>query len=298
MQVTNLYEDKPVPAVFLMCCAVFCFTLIDSSAKWLVTAGLIPLQVTFVRYLGHFVSSLAFFLPREGVKIFVTQSYRVQIIRALFLMVGTFFNFIALKYLPLNVTIAIFFVSPLLISLLSIPILKEVVPIKQLLAVLVGFVGVLVIIKPDEFGFQFELVYSIAALVCASMYFVMTRLVARVDSNPVCQIYSSGIPTIIIFPLVISLWEWPSTLVDLILMVVIGCFATLGHSFTTIAYRWAKASFLAPVIYVQLIFMTIISWLVFDHLPTTNTIVGTIIIIFAGLYFFNFERNKNADLNI
>ena len=199
-----------------MCSAVFCFTLIDTSAKWLVTVGLLPLQVTFVRYLGHFASSLAFFLPREGSRIFLSQSYRIQITRALFLMIGTFFNFLALKYLPLNVTIAIFFAAPLLISILSIPILREHVPFNQLLAVFGGFVGVLVIIKPDEFGFQFELIYSVAALVCASMYFVLTRLVAQIDSNSVSQIYSSGVPTIILFPLIISIWELEIVVSDLV----------------------------------------------------------------------------------
>ena len=89
------------------------------------------------------------------------------------------------------------------------------------------------------------------------------------------------------------MWEWPNSWLDILAMGLMGLAATFGHSFTTVAHSWSKASSLAPVIYVQLIFMTVISWLVFDHLPTMNTAVGTIVIILTGLYLIRLEQKKN-----
>jgi drug/metabolite transporter (DMT)-like permease len=279
-----------------MCAAVFCFTLIDSSAKWLAAVGFIPIQITFIRYLGHFLSSLLIFFPQQGRRIFESRRPYIQMMRAVILMVGTFFNFLALKYLQLNITVAIFFAAPLVISVLSIPILGERVPLKKFLAVLVGFLGVVIIIQPGSLGFQFEMLYSLIALICASMYFILTRMVVKVDENPVCQIYSSGIPTLLLFPFVLNMWEWPSNWLDILAMGLMGLAATFGHSFTTVAHSWAKASTLAPVIYVQLIFMTAISWLVFNHLPTINTATGTIVIILTGLYLIRLEQKTKIDI--
>ena len=291
-----LYKERPLSGIFLMCAAVFCFTLIDSSAKWLAAVGFIPIQITFIRYLGHFLSSLLIFFPQQGRRIFESRRPYIQIMRAVILMVGTFFNFMALKYLPLNITVAIFFAAPLVISVLSIPILGERVPLKKFLAVLVGFLGVIIIIQPGSVGFQFEMLYSLIALICASMYFILTRMVVKVDENPVCQIYSSGIPTLLLFPFVLNIWEWPSNWLDILAMGLMGLAATFGHSFTTVAHSWAKASTLAPVIYVQLIFMTAISWLVFNHLPTINTATGTIVIILTGLYLIRLEQKTKIDV--
>ena len=273
-----------------MCSAVFFFTLIDSSAKWLALIGFVPLQVTFVRYLGHFLTSLAFFLPKEGATIFVSERPQLQFLRAIILMVGTFFNFLALNYLPLNVTIAIFFASPLVVTILSIPILHEKVQVRQILAVLFGFGGVLIIIQPDEIGFRYEMIYSLIALLCASMYFILTRMVAGKDRNSTSQIYSSLVPTLFLLPFIFDNWIWPDNWRDFLIMGLMGLAATLGHSFTTIAHRLAKASSLAPVIYVQLVFMTVLSWFIFGDLPTSTIALGTLIIIFSGLYVFRLEN--------
>ena len=291
-----LYKERPLSGIFLMCAAVFCFTLIDSSAKWLAAVGFVPIQITFIRYLGHFLSSFLIFFPQQGRRIFESRRPYIQIMRAVILMVGTFFNFLALKYLPLNITVAIFFAAPLVISVLSIPVLGERVPLKKFIAVLVGFVGVVIVIQPGSVGFQLEMLYSLVALLCASMYFILTRMVAQVDENPVSQIYSSGIPTLLLFPFVLNIWEWPSNWLDILAMGLMGLAATFGHSFTTVAHSWAKASTLAPVIYVQLIFMTVISWLVFNHLPTINTATGTIVIILTGLYLIRLEQKTKIDV--
>ena len=112
-------EDKPTVAVILMFLAVFLFTLIDSSAKWLILYGLPAVQVIFARYCGAFLVSILLFIPRGGLHQFVSNNPKLQFSRAIALLGGTTFNFLALQFLPITTTIAIFFAMPLVITVLG-----------------------------------------------------------------------------------------------------------------------------------------------------------------------------------
>ncbi len=287
-------EDRLHRAVVMSLAAFFCFTLIDTFAKLLV-ASLPALQVVFIRYAGHFAFSLAVFLPTEGTNLFRSHTPLLQVGRAALLLSGTTFNFIALETLPLTITTAIFFAAPVLVCLLSIPMLGEKVGIRRLLAVLTGFVGVLIIVQPGGTAFHPAMFYSLAALLSASLYFILTRLVAGRDNNPTGQIYTSGLPTLCLLPFVLSGWVWPTgwewgpTL-------LIGIFGGLGHSLLTVAHRYGEASVLAPIVYVQILYATAISWLVFAHVPGEETILGTAVIVASGLYIWLRERKKHEPI--
>lgn len=271
-------------------CGFFCFTLIDTSAKWLVGLGLPALQVVFIRYAGHFTSTLIFLAPREGLSILQSNAIGIQLARSILLVISTMFNFIALQYLPLTITTAIFFAMPILVTLLSVPMLGEQVGLKRILAVLVGFIGVLVVVRPLGEGFHWAMFSSLASLLAASIYFVLTRLIAGRDDNPTGQFYTSGIPTLVLLPFVISGWVWPEGGWGWTALIMIGFFGFLGHSLITIGYRFAEASILAPVIYVQIIYVTVISWMVFGQPPDRWTILGTTIIVSSGVFIWARER--------
>ncbi len=292
MSIARPREDRLALAVLIMMGAFFCFTLIDSAAKWLVLAGLPALQVAFIRYAGHFVASLIFIAPREGWSAFHSNAPLIQTLRALALVVGTIFNFFALTYLPLTITTAIFFAAPLLVCLMSIPVLGETVGLRRLIAVLVGFMGVLIITQPWSVDFHPAMFFSLGALCAASTYFVLTRKVAGIDNNPTGQIYTSGIPTLGLLPFVISGWVWPEGLIGWSLTIAIGFTAALGHSMLTVAHLYGEASKLAPVVYVQILYATAISWLIFAQPPDRWTILGTIVIVASGLYIWMRERKR------
>ena len=143
-------EDKPQLGILMMLGAWFLFALVDSAAKWLAIASYPAIQVAFMRYAGHFAIA-APMLMRGGIdrNMLYTGRPWVLISRAALLVTATLSNFIALNYLPLTITSAIMFSSPILVCLISFTVLGERVGIWRLSAILMGFLGVLIVIRPD-----------------------------------------------------------------------------------------------------------------------------------------------------
>ena len=277
-----------------MALGVTFFTMIDSSAKWLILAGLPALQVVFCRYAGHFLIAMALFLPREGLGAFRSASPGKQALRSGVLLGSTVLNFTALTYLPITVTTTISFAGPIVVTLLSIPLLGEVVGIRRILAVCTGFLGVLVVMQPWGAEFHPAMLLSIGALICAALYFVLTRMLAGVETNATHQLWSSGIATLALAPVALSQWHWPQDGLTLAVMCVIGVFGATGHIVATHAHRLAEASILAPVIYLQILLAAIAGVLLFDTWPTRWTLLGGAIIVGSGLYIWARERRLGA----
>lgn len=283
-------EDRLGLAVGILAVSFFLFATMDTIAKVLVTSGIPGIQVSLMRFLCHAVAALVFFVPRFGPSVLKSAAPRLQVIRALGLMGSTIFNFIAVGFLPLTVTISIFFASPLLMSLLAIPMLGEKVGIRRLTGIAVGFVGVLVITQPWSAEFHPAMFLSLAAMSCASFYFIMTRKLAGTDNNPVTQIYGSIIPALVIAPFGLAFWIGPEFWWQWLLLVLIGILGFVGHSILTVAYRYAEASRVAPVVYSQILYATFYSWLIFAAIPTASTALGTAIIAASGIYIWARER--------
>ena len=283
-------ESRTALGVFLMALAVLCFTCIDTSAKWLMVAGLAPLQVVFCRYLGHFLTSLAIFLPTEGPGIFRSADWRVQGMRSLFLLGSTVLNFTALSYLPITINTTIQFAGPIMITVLSIPLLGEKVGIHRFAAVLAGFGGVLIVMQPWGAEFHPAMLLVLAALVCSSLYFILTRKLAGRERNATHQVWGSGVAMAAMAPFAVPLWVWPDTITGWAVMIVIGVFGALGHIAATRAHGMADASLLAPIVYLQLIFASVAGIVVFATWPTVWTLVGAGVIIASGLYIWHRER--------
>jgi drug/metabolite transporter (DMT)-like permease len=283
-------EERRLAAIILMLLAFLVFTGIDTSAKWLVQAGLPPAQVVFVRFAAHFAIAVALILPQEGLRLFQTRAPLQEILRGLFLVGGTFFNFFALRYLPLTVTVSIFFAAPLVVCALSVPLLGERVGPRRWAAIGVGFIGVLVVTRPWGASFHWAMLLSLGTLFCASMYFVMTRKLAGVDSVGTQQFLTSLIAMTVAAPMGLAGWTWPAMPVDWMAFALIGVFGWGGHQLAINAHRFAPASALAPFVYVQIIYMTAASWAIFHTPPDGWVLAGAAIVIGAGLYIWLRER--------
>ncbi|HAV07554.1 MAG TPA: EamA/RhaT family transporter [Rhodobacteraceae bacterium] len=283
-------QERPALGVLLMALAVMFFTCIDTSAKWLMMAGLPPLQVVFCRYLGHFLTALVVFLPTEGPGLFRSANWKLQFLRSSFLLGSTILNFTALSYLPITVNTTIQFAGPIMITLLSIPLLGEKVGISRVLAVCIGFVGVLIVMQPWGAQFHPAMFLILAALVCSSLYFILTRKLAGRERNATHQVWGSGVAVIALLPFVLSLWRWPDSMAGWAVMIVIGIFGALGHISATRAHGMADASLLAPIVYLQLLFASIAGVLVFSTWPTIWTLIGGLVIIGSGLFIWHRER--------
>ena len=275
-----------------MLCAVVFFTCIDSSAKWLSLAGMPVLQIVFARYFGHFVYATLIYMPQEGLSAFRSRAPFKQLLRSTFLFGSTVCNFFALQSLPITVTTTIMFAGPIVVTLLAIPILGEKVGLRRIAAVCTGFVGVLVVMQPWGAEFHPAMLFSLAALVIASMYFIMTRMLAGVETNATQQVWSAGLASVVLAPFAASVWIWPESGVEWLVMFLIGGFGMTGHILVTIAHRWADASILAPMVYSQIFLAAIAGIVVFATWPTVWTLGGGLIIIGSGLYIWHRERQK------
>lgn len=283
-------EDRRLLGIGLTLAGYFCFTIIDTCAKWLSLSGLPTMEIVFVRYAAQFLIVAALFFPQRGMALTTTRNMPVEIIRGLALMASTIFNFIALTYLPLTVTSAIMFTSPLILCALSIPILGETVGWRRWLAILVGFLGVLVIVRPGTDAFHPAALLSVLAAACGALYMLLTRKLAGVDATTTQQFYSGLVATVCVAPFALGGWVWPSEPSGWFAFGLIGAAALIGHQIITTAHRFAPASVLAPFSYFQIIFMTASSWLIFNQPPGVWLYVGAPIVIASGLYLWGRER--------
>lgn len=288
-------EDRRLLGIGLVLTAFLCFTLIDTSAKWMINHGLPPLQVVFVRYAVHFALIAGLLLPRYGPALLRTSNPKLELVRALVLLGSTIANFNAVSHLPLTVTGSILFSVPLIVCALSIPILGERVGWRRWAAILFGFAGVLVIIRPGSEAFSFYVVFSLVSVFCYAFYNIINRLLAGVDAASTQQFYSALIATVCIAPFAFGEWVWPSEPWSWVAFCVIGAAGAVGHQIYTIAHRFAPASTLVPFIYSQIIYLSASSWLVFGQPPDKWILVGAPMVIGSGLYIWLRERHLAAE---
>ena len=274
----------------MMAAGVTCFVAIDTSAKWLTLAGLPTLQIVFARYAGHLALSALTYLPRDGIGAMRSRRPGLQLMRSAFLLGSTVLNFAALAYLPITLTITIMFSMPIVVTLLSVPLLGERVGPRRLGAVLVGFLGVLVAVRPWGATFHPAALLSVGALLCASLYFVATRRLAGTESNATSQLWSSGLATAAMAPLALGGWVWPGTAAGWAALLGIGAFGMIGHSLVTVAHRFAGASILTPMVYLQLPIAAVVGVAVFATPPTAWTLAGGLVIVGSGIYIWRRER--------
>ncbi|MDJ0612810.1 MAG: DMT family transporter [Rhizobiaceae bacterium] len=282
--VARANEDRPLYGIILMLFAYFAFSLIDVNAKWLAFIGLPALQLAFMRYAGHFVVSSMLIL-RGGMELsrFGTERLSLVILRGVLLMLSTVFNFIAVQYLPLTLTSTMLFSAPIMICALSWPLLGERVGIWRWSAIMIGFCGILIAIRPFDESFHWAVLLSLGGAFCFALYSILTRKLSGIVASDTMQFYSGAIGTFVLLPVAFAVWESPETSFLWVQMICLGLFGWLGHEFLTRAHGFASASTLTPYGYTFILYMTVWSMLVFDHLPDQWTIVGAVIIITAGL---------------
>ncbi|HEY4203308.1 MAG TPA: DMT family transporter [Devosiaceae bacterium] len=282
-------ESLPI-GIGLTLVAYIGFTMIDSSAKWLGGAGIPTMEYIFVRYLVHFLVIVIAVMPRRGLGLARTGNLKLEIVRALFLLASTFCNFFAVQYLPLTVTGAIAFTMPLILCALSVPLLGETVGWRRWSAIFVGFLGVLVIVRPGTEAFHPAALASLGGATASAFYFLTTRRLAGVDSASTQQFYAALVSLVCVAPFAFQTWIWPTRPIDWFFFGLIGLAGVFGHQIFSMALRFAPASRLAPFAYFQIVYAALSSWLIFNQPPTFWIYVGAPIVIASGLYLWLRER--------
>jgi len=283
---TLLLEDSPrLKAIGLICAAIALFALLDTSAKYVVTVAAVPLfQVIWMRFLSHVALNVAIFGPRTFFHSLKAKRPVHQLLRGGFLFASTGLNFAALQYLQLDQSVTIFFLTPFLVAVLAGPLLGEWIGWRRLVAVMVGFSGVLLVLRPGFGGIHWAVIFSFGATASYAFYILSTRYLARYDTSAVTQVYSPIAGVIAMTPLGLSVWTWDHETLTWLLMMATGIFGGVGHYLLILAHRRAPAPVLAPFTYTSLIFQIALGYLIFSDVPSIWTVAGGAVIVGSGLY--------------
>lgn len=265
------------------------FTLLDGSAKWLVQS--VPvIVVVWLRFLSQAVLASALLFPLRGAALVRTRHLRWHVVRGLMFCCMTGINFWALQYLQLTVTASIFFTVPILIALMSAPLLGERMDARRWAAILVGFAGVLVIVRPGSAAFHPAMLLSLVNAVLYAAFNLMTRKLAAYDTPETIQFLPAVVASVVLAPFALALWQSPSGWFEWTLLCLMGVFGGTGHYLLAVAHRYAPASTLAPFLYQQILYMALFGYLVFGSVPDAAVWAGAVIVISSGLYLFARER--------
>jgi len=269
--------------------------LMDAAAKELGGQGYPPILTAWARF-ALSAAILSPILLRRGAIVSLTgPGFGLQVLRAVCLTAATVLFFTALVSMPMANALAVYFVYPFLITLMAPMVLGESVGIRRILAVLVGFLGSLLIIRPGFDGVPDGVYYVLAASVCFAGFNLLTRRL-RGMSNPWLMVfYQSIVGAVVLTPFAISFWVTPGPN-ELRLMALMVFAAVVGHWLLVKAYEYAPASFLAPFGYCEMISAVLLGYIWFDDLPDELTWVGIAVIVASGIYISVRERKRKQNL--
>ena len=274
--------------IALLVLSTWALSVQEASGKWLMQISLPLFCLLFFRFAVHVVLVLAITLPSKGLAIFHSTSYKTQIIRGLTTMVTTLAIFTALSYLPQAEATAIYFLAPLLVLCAAPWFLGEASRLHRWVAAVVGFMGVLLIVRPGAGLDPVGVAYALLAAFTIAMQFIYTKKLAADDSQT--TLLWTGIVGllggIVLMPFHwdesmaalrdFGLWQW-------LLLINVGLFGTLGHLLQIRAYQHAPASLLAPFSYFQIIAAAALGFAIWGQFPDVWAWVGILIVCGSGI---------------
>jgi drug/metabolite transporter (DMT)-like permease len=247
-------------------------------------------QILWVRYIFFVVFALIVAHRGAGIRAALRSPRPVlQVVRSLVLIGEMGLFILTLRYLPMADVHAIAAVTPLIVTALSVPVLGERVGIRRWLAVLVGFAGVIIIVRPGFQEIGWANIMVLVASVCYAFYQVMTRMVSRTDTAETTLLYSAIIGCIAATFVGPLYWEWPTATAWAWLMAA-GLLGSLAHFCLIAATGMAPPARLQPFTYALMVFATILGFLVFGQFPDAYTVTGALIVVASGLYTFYREQ--------
>lgn len=287
-------------AIGFMLMAVALFSGLDTAAKFLTTReGLGIGQIVWSRFIGQFVLLLVL-VPAFGIMsakaLFTTNRLGLQLVRSVLMVGTTAFNFLALQYLRLDQTITIVFLAPLTVALLAGPLLGEWVGRRRVMAIMIGFVGVLVAVRPGLGVMHPAVLYAFAAMLIYALFMLLTRHMAQFDPPLVTLFYSMFVGTFCGIPFAVADWHTPPDALSWVLLGSLGILGGLGHWLFLHAYRLAPASTIAPFLYMQILTMVAFGYAVFGDLPDLWTLAGAALIVASGVYLVHRERQLAREM--
>ncbi len=291
---TTPEQSQNVPmAIVMYCIGVALFAVGEAFVK-ILAADYHILQVVWARYVFH---ALVFLIAFSGSGIasqIATKMPWLHLARSIMLMLATVSFFTALMYLSLPEAVAINFTTPLIVTALSIPILGERVGVRRWAAILCGFIGVLIIIRPGLGVVHWAAVLPLITAVCYAAYQIMTRIAGRTEASRTSLFWTSAVGVVVLSTVVPFFWTAPDAFAWF-LMISTGALFGLGHYLLIRGFEVAPISSLSPYHYTQIIWVTILSIVVFNQVPDIYLVIGALVIIASGLYVWQREARMSTD---
>ncbi len=290
--------DNSVPApshrmkaIVLMCAAVTLFSCLDAMAKYIAAhSNMGTAQIVWLRFLGQMLLMAAILGPAAIPSLLNTEKPALQALRSLMLLGTTAFNFLAVQHLRLDQTISIAFLAPLVVAALAGPLLGEWVGWRRALAIVAGFIGVLIVVRPGIAEVHWAFGASFLSMLCYATFMIATRKLSTYD-QPLTTLFLGLLAGAVAgAPIALAHWVWPEGWQQWLMLLSLGAFGGFGHYLMIFAYRYAPASSVSPFLYFQLLSMVGLGFLLFGDLPDKWTLIGSSVVIASGIYLVHRER--------
>ncbi len=278
-----MHQNHPIRGAVLCVMAVALFACMDTVTKHLSQTHPVPLIVA-ARYLGNLLLMMGFLVPRHGRQMIRTQRTGLVWVRALCLALASLLIGFALQRMPVAETTAILFLSPILLTIVAGPFLNERVGPVGWIATLAGFAGVMLIARPGSGLVATGVMFVLGAVAMNLGYQFLSRVLSASESTFALLFYTALAGSIlygVAVPWFIE--DRAPTLLELGLFASLGVFGGVGHYLFTAAFRYAPASLLAPLNYVQLLWAGLLGWVAFGHVPDAVSLIGMALIAGSGV---------------
>lgn len=284
-------------AILLLLAGLLTFAVMDGLTKTLSQTVPIP-AILWVRSIVFTLLALAFLLRRHrGESILaLARSKRpvLQFSRALLLIIESGMFMLAFKLMPLADAHAIGAIAPLIVVALSVPLLKERVGPRRWAAVAVGFLGVMLIVRPGFDRIELPMLVALAGAAMWGVYQIMVRMVSRVDSNETTSLWTAAVglaATSLVGP---AVWVWP-TGSEWVLLAVIALLGSFGHIALISALGMTQPARLQPFMYTLFVWAVVVGYVMFGDIPDRLTLIGAAIVIASGIYVWHRERVRASE---
>lgn len=274
--------------IVLMIAGIFVVSVMDALIKWL-TASYPSIQIVMLRCLFGLLPLFVIIALRGGLAALRTRRPGAQFLRSAFGACAMLGFFYALSVLSLAETVTLAFSSPLFVTLLSVPVLGERVGVRRLAAVIVGFIGVVIVVRPGAEIFTFNSLIPIVASFCFAMTMLLARRLSVTETSVSMTFYTTlaglavGAGGLLWFAGTPSGWTAPLS-ADWALFLLLGLLGGVGQFLVTSSFRHAEAVVVAPFEYSALIWATAFGLLIWGEVPDGPTLLGGAIVIGSGLY--------------
>jgi drug/metabolite transporter (DMT)-like permease len=277
------WDRRLLLGVLLICMSGLSSSVMQGFAK-LLGEHYNSVQVSWARAFGHILFMLAVFLPRRGLSLLRTRRLGRHLVRSTLLFLSNLSYFFAIGFVPIADAAAMNMASPLFVAAMAWPMLRERTNPRLLAAVVTGFIGVLVIVRPGTAVFHWAALFIMFSAVTNALYQILTRGISDTESADTSAIYSSVVGSIGILLVLPFVWKTPASLLDLALFCSLGVLGALTHYLIALALGFAPANLVTPFQYMQLIGSVGVGYVLFNTWPDRMTWIGAAIVVGAGLY--------------